>query len=121
MAAAREDPRAARPVEARPDDMKPRKPQLVLIQLQIEPAAAKPVITVDGARKEKNYFKVQKSDAKEIEIKVEAKGYKTWSRKILPGFSQNIPVTLKSTAPRTTPRKGRRRRGRKKFGITDVL
>jgi hypothetical protein len=84
----------------------------VLIQLQIEPTSAPAVVTVDGKPQEKRFFRVPESDSREIEIAVTAPGYQAWSRRILPGFSQNLTVILAPVGSgQTSPGGGRPRPG----------
>ncbi len=75
-------------------------PEQVLLQLQIEPAGAAPVIRVDGHDQTEPFFRVARSETHTITIRVEAAGYHPWQYSLLPAFSQNIPVQLK---PKTAP------------------
>ncbi|MBU1413023.1 serine/threonine protein kinase [Myxococcota bacterium] len=67
----------------------------VLLQLQIEPVGTSRRIWVDDVEQHEAFFKVEKSESRKITIRVEAGGFLSWERTLLPAFSQNIPVLLK--------------------------
>ena len=67
----------------------------VLLQLQIEPAVKGRKILVDGREQLEPFFRVGRSEDRTISIRVEAAGYHPWEHRMLPAFSQNIPVLLK--------------------------
>jgi len=71
-------------------------PETVLFQLQVEPPGTAAVITVNGAVQKENFFRLPRNEMEPVRIRVEAPGFFPWERRILPAFSQNIPVLLKS-------------------------
>ena len=96
------------------------KPDQVLLQLQIEPAGAKDrQITVDGVAQTKTFFRVDRSESRPVTIRVEAAGHLPWERRLLPAFSQNIPVMLKEKA--ATPGNGRPQPMNQSLDLPDVL
>jgi hypothetical protein len=69
----------------------------VLLQLQIEPAGVTDRrILVDGREQTETVFRVDRSERVAVTIRVEAAGHQPWEQRLLPAFSQNIPVLLKA-------------------------
>ncbi len=79
---------------AEPSGLSPS--ESVLLQLQVEPPGAAAIITVDGVVQKESFFRVPKNEQKPVAIRVEAPGFLPWERRVIPAFSQNIPVLLKS-------------------------
>lgn len=95
-------------------------PEPVLLQLQIEPAGVTDRrITVDGREMAETFFRLNRSEDHPVTIRVEAAGHLPWERRVLPAFSQNIPVLLK---PRHTgPGNGRTPPMTPSLALPDVL
>ncbi|MBU1218273.1 serine/threonine protein kinase [Myxococcota bacterium] len=92
----------------------PDKNTEVMIQLQVDPLNAVCNIFVDGKPQASPVFRLPRNEKEAIELKVSAQGFKTWRQKIVPAFSQNIPVILKKLDDSENPKI-------KKVDIPDVL
>ncbi len=96
------------------------RPDQVLLQLQIEPAGVtERRITVDGEAQNETFFRVDRSESRLVTIRVEAAGHLPWERRLLPAFSQNIPVLLK--AKTAVPGNGRPQPMTPSLDLPDVL
>lgn len=74
----------------------------VLLQLQVEPPHVVPTIFVDGIVQKNSVFRLPRSEHTPVLIRVEAVGFLPWERRIIPAFSQNISVLLKSRVENVT-------------------
>jgi serine/threonine protein kinase len=83
------------------------KKETIMVNLQIEPSASETKIYVNGIKQKKHFFKILKCEENEVELIVKSKGFLTWKQKIIPAFSQNISVSLKTrnSSGKTTPKK----------------
>ncbi len=86
------------PVEMAPSI--PAKPTQVTFQLQISPNV-ETTILVDGKLSKTPIFKLPKSDTVPVVIKVTAKGFLPWEKKLYPAFDMPVMVNLvKPSAPK---------------------
>jgi serine/threonine-protein kinase len=82
-------------VERRPPETPAAtKPRKVLFQLHVEPRDVPHEVRVDGELQQQDYFKVERSEDRQIAIEVTAPGHKPWKVKRFPSVSDNLVVKL---------------------------